>query len=109
MANNTLADVMSQLLPQSEQVPPRLSESQRDAFHVAPQLLDKAQRSFLKLRVSAGTLVTPLPTTRSLPHHSSLLVAPNATTTNNTPSNVPASFLYPRAPVSPYNLSPPGA
>lgn len=31
---NTLADVISQLLPQSEQVPPRLSESQCDAFHV---------------------------------------------------------------------------
>lgn len=31
---NTLADVISQLLPQSEQVPPRLSESQCDAFHL---------------------------------------------------------------------------
>lgn len=30
---NTPADVISQLLPQSEQVPPRLSESQCDAFH----------------------------------------------------------------------------
>ena len=34
MANTHMADVISQLLPQSEQVPPRLSESQRDAFHV---------------------------------------------------------------------------
>lgn len=32
---STQADVISQLLPQSEQVPPRLSESHCNAFHVA--------------------------------------------------------------------------
>lgn len=32
MASALMADVISQLLAQSEQVPPRLSESQRDAF-----------------------------------------------------------------------------
>lgn len=31
---NTVADVISQLLPQSKEVPPRLSESQWDTFHV---------------------------------------------------------------------------
>lgn len=40
---NTPADVISQLLPQSEQVPPRLSESRCDAFRVARQLLDKGR------------------------------------------------------------------
>lgn len=43
---NTLADVISQLLAQSEQVPPRLSESQPDAFHVTRSCSIKHRQLF---------------------------------------------------------------
>lgn len=43
---NTLADVISQLLAQSERVPPRRSESQRDAFHVTRSCSIKHRQLF---------------------------------------------------------------
>lgn len=46
MANHTRADVISQLLAQSEQVPPRLSESQLGAFHPTRSCLIKHREAF---------------------------------------------------------------
>ncbi|CAB1448016.1 unnamed protein product [Pleuronectes platessa] len=43
---NTPADVISQLLPQSGQVPPRLSESQRDAFRATRSCSIKSGEPF---------------------------------------------------------------
>lgn len=67
---NALADVISQLLAQSEQVPPRLSESQRDAFRVtrscsmkrgelfeAPRLRRYTRDPAANFQVSEGLLV----------------------------------------------------
>lgn len=62
---NTPADVISQLLPQSEQVPPRLSEVSARRIPRNAQLLGEAQRAFWSPRVSAGPLVTRLPTSVS--------------------------------------------
>lgn len=58
----TLADVISQLLPQSKPVPPRLSESQCDAFRVTRSCSIKNGQPF----EAAGSLATPLPTSRPL-------------------------------------------
>lgn len=65
MANHTQADVISQLLPQSEQVPPRLSESQLDAFHTTGSCSIKHREAFWS-PVSCRVLPwPPLPTTWS--------------------------------------------
>ncbi len=48
---NTLADVISQLLAQSEQVPPRRSGSQCDAFHATRSCSIKHRKLFEALRL----------------------------------------------------------
>lgn len=58
MANHTWADVISQLLPQSEQVPPRVSESQLDAFHPTHSCSIKHREAFWS---SVSPLVLPWP------------------------------------------------
>lgn len=45
------ADVISQLLPQSEQVPPRLSGSQCNAFHVTRSCWMRHRELFEALRL----------------------------------------------------------
>ena len=62
---STPADVISQLLPQSEQVPPRLSGVSARRIPRNAQLLGEAQRAFWSPRVSAGTPVTRLPASMS--------------------------------------------
>lgn len=65
MANHTRADVISQLLPQSEQVPPRLSESQLDAFHTTGSCSIKHREAFWRPVSRLVLPWPPLPTTSS--------------------------------------------
>ena len=65
MANHTWVDVISQLLPQSEQVPPQLSESQRDAFQPTRSCSMKHRAAFWSAASTLGPPWPPLPTTES--------------------------------------------
>ncbi|MEQ2163393.1 hypothetical protein GOODEAATRI_029617 [Goodea atripinnis] len=62
---NTLADVISHLLTQSKQVPPRLSESQRNAFHATCSCSIKYGEPFEAPFLLWYSCDLPLPTSRS--------------------------------------------
>lgn len=58
MADHTRADVIPQLLPQSQQVPPRLSESQLHTFHTTGSCSMKHREAFWR---PVSRLVLPWP------------------------------------------------